>query len=561
VGDGMVLQRIWVRTHNDSGEAQSVALVVSPYFLSDVALYQPRGARWQALARGGAQHDGRLTTARLGAHQFDLTVAPGVSSWLLTVRAPPFAHRWLDLVPVDAGLSVRELVLAAHLGVLLTLTLVMLVAWALRPTALQAGGMGLAVMSLLSVWLGSGAMDLFGPMDWPFARDMLLLQVLVAVRLLAQNWIFQRLIAPDVSLPRVYRRLNGGVYAVLAVSVLAFLLDRETLGWPLVLLAIYVSLAVQAWALLKAPAMAPMLRRALAGAVLFFLALNLSAVSFVLWSSGQSSWPLHLTRFSDVAIPITMMVVILVRNAVVARELGRVKSDLLRRDAALAMETKLRDDKRVLLDMLTHEIKNPLASISFAARTLAQSTRAEQASLRRIANIERSVADIDQIVDRARLSESVEDGRIQVANKPFALPAWLAARLSATPRLRLVLPDRLNVSTDDYLLGVVVDNLVDNALKYSPPDSEVVLKLIDETAARGGWRLQVINQANAVMPLDPDRVFERFYRHDQAQGVRGTGLGLTLTRDLCTLLGAEVRCAQVGDEVKFEVIVEVKRDG
>ncbi len=88
-------------------------------------------------------------------------------------------------------------------------------------------------------------------------------------------------------------------------------------------------------------------------------------------------------------------------------------------------------------------------------------------------------------------------------------------------------------------LTQILDNLVDNALKYTPEDGTVTVNIQAEPQA---VHLQVTDTGIGIPVDHQDRVFERFYRVDKARSrqLGGTGLGLAIVKHLANAFGAEV---------------------
>ena len=90
------------------------------------------------------------------------------------------------------------------------------------------------------------------------------------------------------------------------------------------------------------------------------------------------------------------------------------------------------------------------------------------------------------------------------------------------------------------LLKQLVANLVDNAIKFSPPGSTITLA----APGRGGdILLEIADQGSGISEADRQRVFERFYRAEGAAQVKGHGLGLSLVRAIARRHGISVELA------------------
>jgi K+-sensing histidine kinase KdpD len=95
---------------------------------------------------------------------------------------------------------------------------------------------------------------------------------------------------------------------------------------------------------------------------------------------------------------------------------------------------------------------------------------------------------------------------------------------------------------DLQLLSVILNNLIDNALKYSPPDSPV--NITAETCLRqgqSGIRISVTNQAGTSGLPDPKQLFRKYYRAPGAHGKTGSGLGLHIAAGFARKTGGELR--------------------
>jgi signal transduction histidine kinase len=100
----------------------------------------------------------------------------------------------------------------------------------------------------------------------------------------------------------------------------------------------------------------------------------------------------------------------------------------------------------------------------------------------------------------------------------------------------------VSATLDQTLVKVILSNLLDNANKYSPTGSLITLRLEANTHRDlQGALLEVSNLPNAGATPDPERVFDKYYRHASAKHDTGSGLGLFLVRELASRLGGWVR--------------------
>ena len=101
------------------------------------------------------------------------------------------------------------------------------------------------------------------------------------------------------------------------------------------------------------------------------------------------------------------------------------------------------------------------------------------------------------------------------------------------------IPESLSDDADRDLLGLALRQLLDNAVKYSPPASTI------EIAAAGDRTVEIVvrNSGPAIPERERDRVFERFYRGSQARRIPGTGMGLTIVQQIAQAHGGTVSVA------------------
>jgi two-component system, OmpR family, sensor histidine kinase KdpD len=127
-------------------------------------------------------------------------------------------------------------------------------------------------------------------------------------------------------------------------------------------------------------------------------------------------------------------------------------------------------------------------------------------------------------------------------------------------RVRVLLTDpELIVAADPHLIQIVATQLLDNALKYSPPDSPV------EIEARISGESVLIAVRNEGSSLDDDereRIFDRFYRGRKSRGrIEGTGMGLAIARTIVESHGGEIQARNDAEgRIVFEFSLPLAAD-
>jgi two-component system phosphate regulon sensor histidine kinase PhoR len=191
---------------------------------------------------------------------------------------------------------------------------------------------------------------------------------------------------------------------------------------------------------------------------------------------------------------------------------------------------------------VSHELRTPLARLL----VLLESTTLPGADVDQL--IEQAREEIEQareLIDDVLFLGELETGREVVSlGRTRALPvveevaSALADRAEhAQVRVVIVGSPALELPLRPRMLRVVAENLLSNAIRYAGPGSTATLTVSDEGA---GPLLAVRDDGAGVRETDLPRLFERFYRTDQARSSRGTGLGLAIVKHVVTSAGGTV---------------------
>jgi two-component system sensor histidine kinase KdpD len=214
------------------------------------------------------------------------------------------------------------------------------------------------------------------------------------------------------------------------------------------------------------------------------------------------------------------------------------------REAKVRVETE--QMRSSLLSAVSHDLRTPLASITGAASSLLthknQMDPATQQEL--LESIAQEAHRLSRLVNNLLEMTRLESGAVEVSRGWHSMEEIVGAalnRLESALRSRPVrvdMPAELPlVSVDDVLLEQVFINLLENAVKYTPDGSEI---LVSATVDGDKVIVEVADQGRGFTPGDEMRVFEKFYR-GPAQGARGAGLGLAICRAIVTAHGGTIK--------------------
>ncbi|HZZ85328.1 MAG TPA: ATP-binding protein [Anaeromyxobacteraceae bacterium] len=226
---------------------------------------------------------------------------------------------------------------------------------------------------------------------------------------------------------------------------------------------------------------------------------------------------------------------------------------LLRGEVLLLLRdvTQSREAERARRDLVanaSHELRTPVTAIHGAAETLLGGALEEPAQARQFVEMIARHADRLARLTRDLLDLSrIESGQWAMNVAPLdavplavnALELYAASAAERRLRLERSLPERLLVRADPRALEQVLVNLLDNAIKYTPPGGAVTLSgaAEDQTAL-----LSVADTGPGIERHHLPRLFERFYRADagRARDQGGTGLGLAIVKHLAQAQGGSV---------------------
>jgi signal transduction histidine kinase len=232
--------------------------------------------------------------------------------------------------------------------------------------------------------------------------------------------------------------------------------------------------------------------------------------------------------------------------------------------AALAAERDAVLQQRQFVAMVSHEFRTPLAVIDATAQSVElaclQSGSApidflapRQEKIRRA--VRRMVSLLDNFLTHERLDFHAVSGQREVLDlRDLALEAALhwAHLLHQPEQLQLVLGEvAVPVRVERALVALALSNLIDNAIKYSPPGRPITLRV--GRSKSDGW-MEVQDQGVGIDTAEQSSIFDKFYRSGTAQAVPGAGLGLYLVRAIARSQGGAVEVeSQSGQGARFNL--------
>jgi signal transduction histidine kinase len=221
----------------------------------------------------------------------------------------------------------------------------------------------------------------------------------------------------------------------------------------------------------------------------------------------------------------------------------------------MQQEQEMRREQEQFMTMLTHELTNALATAHLAIGSLAPTSPMRGRGYRAINGMR-------DIIRRCSLNGAFEADDSAPQRAPvnvWALLQDLSKQMPAHANIVLSaeadLPD---CATDRQLLGVVLSNLLDNALKYRAEASAIEVSAQPQPrGALAGLQMIISNTPGDAGRPDPQLVFKKYWRGPGATRFAGSGLGLYLSALIAQRLGGELRYRPENSQVRFELWLPV----
>ncbi len=214
---------------------------------------------------------------------------------------------------------------------------------------------------------------------------------------------------------------------------------------------------------------------------------------------------------------------------------------------------------------INHEIRTPLTLIQLATDGIARSGDELSANARqKLDEVNAGTRRLLHLVNSLLLLAAGDEGKLRIRPGPVDVAGslkrlarnWESAASKGEIVLAYAGPETCTASMDEAALETIVGNLVSNALKFTPPQGTVTLSL-DATDAN--VTIRVRDTGPGIDPEFIPKLFGRFERSATAaaQGVRGTGIGLSLSKELVDLQGGTISVERLADPrgTQFEVVL------
>ena len=225
----------------------------------------------------------------------------------------------------------------------------------------------------------------------------------------------------------------------------------------------------------------------------------------------------------------------------------RVKAESKLRKA-LKKEKELNELKTKFLSLVSHEFKTPLSGMLNAAVLVGKYTKTEMQDKREkhLLTIKNKVHYLDGILNDFLSVERLESGKVNYKFNNFKLSKVVNeviynANLMLKNGQHIIYPkdiDNIDVYQDEKILELILSNVLNNAIKYSPENTKIDFKI----SIQGPTIIfEIIDQGIGIPLSDQQYIFNRYFRAENALTNQGTGIGLNIVKSHLESLGGSIK--------------------
>lgn len=204
---------------------------------------------------------------------------------------------------------------------------------------------------------------------------------------------------------------------------------------------------------------------------------------------------------------------------------------------AVRRQVRLQHQQENFMMAVTHELKTPMAITKLNLETMLKHQLEEEKKQKLLRSTLQEINRLDELANNILVSSQLDAGRYSSPREELNFSDLVNTALeefkSRYPNRQWtgLVEEEADITGDANLLQILVNNLLENAVKYSPRESTIECRLTRENRT---VKLQVIDQGPGIPDSEKKKVFEKFYRigNESTRTTKGTGLGLYLCKKI-----------------------------
>lgn len=544
-----------------TAKTSPVILRMGPYVLDSAVLYEPQGAAWHVQSLGDRTGSSKSMCPD-GKHCFALQSSPQQAVTLFvkvrqrgifTVHVEVVAWEAMPAV-VAAGSGKNAAALAVSISLLLLGMALLLVERSILLLAFCCFEMVVVLHIAATTGILANHLQFISPASLDVLTHHLFnLRVVVFVLI---GWAIMSNYHPN----KYYKRMI--LLLIVSSLIASVLISLGQIKWAIVLYLTTAGmhLVLQIYALMVTGGISKKIRTllgvsyAIYGLVFFGALWNLFPDFFpgrpVSSISSFSDWR---TNGGPAGLVVFLFVIIhnAERKLADSKAFGQLK---LQAAQSVANAEKL-SERQTLIDMLTHELKNPLGTMRFALASLKMQVFNDEDTLLRIKRMDMSVERMNDLIEQVAGSNKIDRFELTDAHEMIDAAELIQEFISdehADDRFKLHIAQGAQFHSHRRMLSLIIENLMANAAKYGEPLKDICIRVDTQEEATV---FQISNSVLSSHLPDPAKLFQRYYRHDSVQALPGLGLGLSLVQAAAEKIGAVVNFSIEENTITFTLKV------
>ena len=250
------------------------------------------------------------------------------------------------------------------------------------------------------------------------------------------------------------------------------------------------------------------------------------------------------------------------RTLILKEALQKLEQSQQELSEALDKERELNEIKSRFVSMASHEFRTPLSTVLSSASLLSKYVKEEDQDKRtkHIERIKGAVKNLNDILEDFLSLGKLDEGKVNTVNSLFELNSFIE---ETTEDIKGLLKDgqriiynhqaEYTINSDKNLLKNVLLNLISNAIKFSEPDTSVI---IDSNVADGLATIKITDHGLGISKEDQEHLFSSFFRGANVVNIQGSGLGLHIVkRYLELMVGSIALKSKINEGTTFTITI------
>lgn len=223
-----------------------------------------------------------------------------------------------------------------------------------------------------------------------------------------------------------------------------------------------------------------------------------------------------------------------------------------------------RQELQMLISDISHQVKTPVSNLQMVTDTLLTKPVSEEERMDFLQGIRSQTDKLDFLFQALVKTSRLETGAIRLGKKDSSLFHTLAQAMSsivyAAEKKEIAVsvdcPENLIISHDSKWTSEALFNLLDNAVKYTPPGGKISVSVVL-------WEMyvevKVTDTGKGISESNQASIFRRFYREEEVHEQQGVGIGLYLAREIVTRQGGYIKVvSEPGHGSEFSIMLPVR---